>query len=482
MHNHIAIDLMKSLSRAELKKLEDYISSPYFNKSSSLVKLFKIISGYGPDYTKPGLKKEKLYKKLYPGKTYNEQTIRSRMVELASLVRGFLSINGAENDEFMLKKALVKQYRVKQKYSLAEKFIVEELNELESRGIYDSNYFRDSLVMLDQLSKLYTARDMKAESLRLSYKRGEFTLNLYLNNLLQMNDEIIKTGIEQNEKPDIEFVKMFFDNFNFPEFLKGLEALDYKYYPFMAINYYTNLSMQNPGNEEYFYRLKELVFTHYNKFNLDEIYNYWSMLSNAAFLGYINKGNKYLYEAHEINKFFIENKLYDRSKPLSPLAYQNTVINALMVKDISWADNFTEEFKKMLTGEARENRYNFCRAMVLFEKGEYENSLKFLSLVKHADWHFKINVRMYYLRNYYELGWHEQFNSMVDSFKRFAADNKTLPEYIDDRIKKSLYYIGKIGASKFDGKKLDYADFKEAEQTKIFSHKEWILEKMKELL
>lgn len=404
------------------------------------------------------------------------------MVELASLVRGFLAINGAEKDEFILKKSLVKQYREKQKYDLAEKFVAEELNRLEADGVYDSNYFRDSLSMLDQLAKLFTAKDMKAESLKLSHKRGEFTLNLFLNNLLQMNDEIIKTGIEQNVKPEIEYVKMFFDNFNFEEFLSRLEAINYKYYPFMAINYYTNLSMQNPGNETYFYRLKELIFIHYKKFNLDEIYNYWSMLSNAAFLGYINKGNKFLHEAHEINKFFIENKLYDKTKPISPLAYQNTVINALMVKDIDWAESFTEEFKKRLTEDARENRYNFCRAMVLFDKKDYDASLKHLSLVKHADWHFKINIRMYYLRNYYELGWHEQFNSMVESFKRFAADNKTLPEYIDDRIKKSLHYISKLGSAKFDGKKLDYADFKEAEQTKIFSHKEWILEKMKELL
>ncbi len=482
MQKHISIQLLKTLDDKELKRLKDFICSPYFNKSDTLIKLFEIIIKHAPAYTSPKLQKEKLYKKLHPGKSYNEQTIRSRMVELAVLVRGYLALSGVEKNEFVQKKSLIKEFRVRQQFELSDKIIMETLDKLEKDGVYDTNYFRDSGDMLDQLSKLYIARDMKPESFKLSYKRGEFMLNSFLNNLLQINDEIIKSSIELNEKPDVEYVKLFFEKFDFPSFLGELETMNYKYYPFLAINYYTTRTLSNPEDESNFYKLKELIFTHYKNFTLSEIYNYWSMLSNAVFVNYLSKGKKFLGEGHEINKFFIEKKLFNESKPLSAMAYQNTVINALLVKDIPWADEFIEGFKDKLTLEAKDNRYNFCKAMLLFEKGQYEDSLGYLGRVRHADWHFKIGIRMYYLKNYYELGWHEQLISMLDSFKHFASDNKSLPGYIDDRIKNSLYYIGKLSGAKFDGKKLDYADFKEAEGSKAFTHKEWIIEKMKEML
>jgi hypothetical protein len=482
MHKHISIRLLKTLNDKELKKLKDYICSPYFNKSDTLIKLFEMIIKHAPSYISTKLQKEKLYKKLYPGKSYNEQTIRSRMVELAALVRGYIALCGTEKNNFVQKKSLIKEFRARQLFDLSEKILKKSFERLEKNGVYDTNYFRDCGDLLDQLSKLYISRDMKPESFKLSYKRGEFMLNCFLNNLLQINDEIIKSSIELKEKPEVEYVKLFFEKFDFPSFLKTLESMNYKYYPFLAINYYTTASLSNPEDERNFYKLKELIFAHYKNFTLSEIYNYWSMLSNAVFVNYLTKGKKFLAEGHEINKFFIEKKLYDESKPLSAMAYQNTVINALLVKDISWADEFIESFKDKLTLEARDNRYNFCRAMLLFDKEQYEDSLSYLGRVRHADWHFKIGIRMYYLKNYYELGWHEQLISMLDSFKHFASDNKSLPEYIDDRIKNSLYYIGKLASAKFDGKKLDYADFKEAEESKAFTHKEWIIEKMQELL
>ena len=258
--------------------------------------------------------------------------------------------------------------------------------------------------------------------------------------------------------------------------------MNYKLYPFLAINYYANLSLSDPEDENNFFKLKELIYNNYKNFSLNTVYNYWSMLSNAVIINYLNKGSKFLYEGHEINKFFIENMLFDPAKPLSAHAYQNTVVNALLVKDIEWCEKFIDEFKHLLTGDARENRYNFCKAMVLFEKKDYESSISFLNKVKHADWHFKITVRIYYLKNYFELGLHEQLHSLLDSLKHMIADNNALPGYVDERINKSLYYIGKIAGAKFDGKKLDDADLIEAEKIKYYNHKEWIIEKMKELL
>jgi hypothetical protein len=129
------------------------------------------------------------------------------------------------------------------------------------------------------------------------------------------------------------------------------------------------------------------------------------------------------------------------------------------------------------------NRYNYCKAVINFERKKYNESIEYLSRVEPIDWSLKINVRLYYFQNYYELGMSEQVVSLIDSFRHFSSNNPDIaPEYMDEKVKNTIKYISKISRSKFGGKKLDYADFKEAEQTKNYLYKKWIVEKMKELV
>jgi hypothetical protein len=129
------------------------------------------------------------------------------------------------------------------------------------------------------------------------------------------------------------------------------------------------------------------------------------------------------------------------------------------------------------------NRYNYCKAVICFERKKFGKSLEFLSRVDHIDWNLKINVRLYYLQNYYELGMGEQIISLLDSFRHFSSNNPDItPEYMDEKVKNTIRYISKISNAKFGGKKLDYADLKEAELSKNILYKKWIIEKMKELV
>lgn len=482
MHSHSSIKLLKSLDEKELKALGDFIKSPYFNKSEILIKLFDIIAKQHPEYTGKSLQKENLYKKLYPGKPFNEQSMRSRISELSALIKKFFIQKSFEKNELLQKMRYIKELGGKYLFDIAERQIDETEQSLLERSFYDLDFYEEMNKLLNERALLYNAMDKKRESQKLSFKKGEYLLNYFLNSLLQINHEIACVDIEKGDVKDKNYVKYFLDKFDFEGYLKQLEAENYSHYPFLGVNYYGMASVMAPENEEYFFRLKDLVFTHYKKFDVVELTNCWSMLSNSAFVNYINKGDSFVKEGHEINKFFIEKKLYRTDRPFSTLAYQNTIINAIMVKDLDWAEKFAGEYKDVLISEVRDNRYNFCIAMILFERGEYEKSLEHLSRVQHADWHFKIGVRMYYLKNYYELGMAEPMMSLLDSFKHFASDNKSLPEYVDERVKQSLYYITKIAGAKFDGKKLDIADYKTAERNKNFTHKEWILQKIKELI
>jgi hypothetical protein len=194
-------------------------------------------------------------------------------------------------------------------------------------------------------------------------------------------------------------------------------------------------------------------------------------------------GSDILIEGHEVNVFFIEKKLFPQDRYFPAGAYQNTVVNAVMAGEPDWAESFAEKFKDKLSPESMNNRYNYSKAMISFNKKKYEESIKHLSFITHDNWHYKCNARMFYLQNYYELGMPEQVITLIDSFRHFISNNtEIIPGYLDEKIKVTLDQINKITGVKFGGKKLDYADYKRALDLKTILHKEWVLEKMKELL
>jgi hypothetical protein len=70
MYDSKTILLVKELSRVELTRFRDFIRSPYFNKHQKVIELFEIIYEAHPNLSSPKLKKENVFKKLYPGKKF----------------------------------------------------------------------------------------------------------------------------------------------------------------------------------------------------------------------------------------------------------------------------------------------------------------------------------------------------------------------------------------------------------------------------
>src|SRR5580765_3313708 len=93
MYSNISVELMKTFSDEDVKDFRAYITCTLFNKRKELIRLYDIIIKCRPDYTDPLLKREKLFKKLYPKSKYDEQTLRTRMTELSALIKGFFTFS-----------------------------------------------------------------------------------------------------------------------------------------------------------------------------------------------------------------------------------------------------------------------------------------------------------------------------------------------------------------------------------------------------
>ncbi len=483
MHLHYTIELLKTFDEEELKHFGEFIRSDYFNKREALVRLFTIISKYYPDFTDNALKKENLYKKLYPGKEYNVQTLRNRMTELSSLIKSFLIQRNFEKDEFSKRKYFVQELTKRKLFDSAEKNITESIQDLEMNTVFGQKFFQNKLEMLIEQSILWNAMDEKHKAQSSAYQRSELTLNHFLLGILKINNDLICLDIETKEERKFSFAQLFLDKFDFEGYINALKEMNYEHYPLIAAYYYGNLTMMKPEDENYFFLIKELIYQHHDKFTMAELYNFWSILSNGVFTNYLKKGIRFMHEGHEINKFFIGNKIYDDKKPFSAIGYQNIAMNAIMINDLDWGEKFIEDFKDKLPTDVVDNRYHYCKALFCFERGNFDESIEHLNYVKYTDWHLKLSIRLLYLKNYYELGLSDQVSSLIDSIKHYIAKNiEMFPQYADTKIKNTVNYMSKMSNAKFGNKKLDFADLKEAEKDNNYLYKTWILEKMKELV
>ncbi|MBS1493612.1 MAG: hypothetical protein JST55_08880 [Bacteroidetes bacterium] len=484
MFSNIAIDLLKTLSKEELKKFDVFLNSPYFNTNAAVVRLFNAIKKHAPDFIDKSLTREKLFTKVYPGKDYSELSLRTRLSELTDLLRKFISIQYFEQDDFYKKFYFAREMNKREKYKIAEKFLLELLDENKKRNNVDPPVFFEKSELVNELMTTYRG-DANRDTSERNMELGDALLNYFYSYFFQIANDMLYNEAIFKHKPEFNIIEEFINAFDFQNFLMRLKKHNYENQPIMEMYYRMYMSRIDKNNPEHFKILKELSFEHYRKFDKIGLFNLWVFLSNAinGSLQYID--SKYNYELFEVNKFFVGLKIF----PLYPGSYffqsffDNIFTNMITCKEIDFAEKFLEEYLHLLQPEMRENSEMYCKAILELNKKNYDASLNYLSKVKLTDTVLKIRVRLYYFINYYETESFEACLSLMDSFKHFLKSNKKIPEYLIERVNSTLKYCSSIINARINNKKLDYAIYKEANGNKTgYWSREWIIKKMGELI
>ncbi|HMS65746.1 MAG TPA: hypothetical protein PKD83_10905 [Ignavibacteria bacterium] len=98
MLNTSLLEILRTFDKAELKRFEDFVQSPYFNKKTIIIKLFKNLKKYAPDFKKDNLKREIVWKSLYPEKEFNYGVMKNLIYDLTQLVERFLAEETISNN------------------------------------------------------------------------------------------------------------------------------------------------------------------------------------------------------------------------------------------------------------------------------------------------------------------------------------------------------------------------------------------------
>jgi len=476
MKNSQLIKLLKTFTSKEIIQFGEFISSPYFNKKKNIIKLYKEIKKAYPKFEQGNLTKEKLFSSIYPGRKYNDSTLRLLIHLLYEKARRFLAQSRFDKEIYENKADLINELYDRKLFKESIKEIEKAISELDKTEIKDSNYFRYKHIFENY--KLYCLRRMKQDkfdkfidesSMETPFK---YLTYYYFSKLLVFYNIALNTKnlVNIDIKTDL--------------FEKILSYFEYELFddsPFIQIHY--NLVMINKTNDEkYFYIAKNILQKNERFLPPLPLYSVYVSLENFCSRKIMAGEKHFLREFFDILKLHLENKIYRAEPSMSRGFFQNILRTATKLKEFNWADNFIETYKNELHTEIREVVSCYCRAYLEAEKNNFEKSLEYLSTLKTDELFLKIDSKVLQARIYYELDWYDILNSALDSIRYFLKTEKFIPKkrkLTCSNFTKFLRSLNNARLKKDEMKIIKLRD--EIKKTEALECKDWLIKKVEEL-
>jgi len=443
--NNKLINLFKSFTEYEIKEFADFIASPFFNKRQGVLKLYKYLILYYPEFSDENLSKEKVFLSLFPGKKYNDATLRVLVHYLSDFAEKFITYKKFERNKpdynFHLKEALTDRKQYKQAVSILQ----ESMGKFENMDIETSermylNYrlHNENLMLLSNsnasvFDKFLDKANMDVVLDNLQDFYVFKTMSIYLNIL---NVKVIF----KKDYPTVYFERVL-----------SLITKEYCYNkPEIGI-YYNLIKMNLETKDVPFYRdAVKILKANKSKIHRIQLIEIYINLENYCTRKIREGGQKFLKERFRLYREELDNRIYLVEGYMPTVLYRNIVLSGLELKEYKWVLNFMNEYRKELHTESRDNTGNYCYALYEFYTKRYDEAFKYLSKIKYDEHYLKIDVKILQLMLYFEMEQEDAFASSLESFRQFLANNNLIPQKRKIIFQNFQKYISKIESLKYN--------------------------------
>lgn len=423
------IDVIRSFSKEEIKKFADFADSPYHNSSKSVARLAELVKKYYPDFENRNFTKEKIFAKVFSSGAYNDQVMRNLMSDALQLCYDFLAAEWLSNDSTVKTRFLLHELRTRNLDALYDRNLKAAYKSIQKDHSLDMMYF-ENLYKLEGEVFLNEITHNRQESVYpVVVRQGELLTYDYVSKLINHIIDMKVNESYYNIKDNNSFTKELFAGLDMESILKKIKISSEKEYSVLLIFYYRALVSLN-GKEEDYSKYKELYLNNTSLFNRSTNYNLITTLETFCVDNIKINSAKYRAELNEIHRKSIELNVLKRYEDgsLHLLKFWNIFINSVEINQIDWAEEFAERYYAELEPEIKEGAINFARAIILYKRKNYEKALEMLNKTKLSQFLFKLSIKTFYLRIYFEKGDFQSAGFALDSYKQFLYKNKTISD------------------------------------------------------
>lgn len=414
MKKNKLIQLLQSCDETELIQMEHFLASPFHNQDEVLPRLFQLVRHYHPHYNAPELRKENIFRQLYPNTPYNDKLFRYLLSDLNKTLERFLAYRQLEKDpqqfdlillESFSERGLEKAYRQmdrklkKKGENHAPKSSDYFFHQWRSSEIREAHFQRQQVrrfdpnlqLVTDDLDKYYFLHRLKLSCAMLD-RQGIF-------------QDSYKLGISQPWLDHLTSQKCFAE-------------------PIIRIYYSIFQALSHEQEESHFDDLKTFLDQPPRALAREELRNIYLFAINYC-ARKIRKGQeKYVAAALDLYRRGIENNLLINEHGLSPWAFTNVVKLALRLQRYEWIEGFISRYAPRLPETFRENALHYNLAELYYYTGRFDQSQEHLMEVAYSDLNYYLGARVLLAKIYYETGEEEALLSLLSSFTVFLKRNR----------------------------------------------------------
>lgn len=409
------IKLLQKLDRNTVLDFEKFLNSSYFLKRKDLPKLFDAVKRYHPAFDSKNFTKKNLFKKAFPEKSYSDALLRKYFSELYRMLILYFPISTFNEENIKSYRRVAEVNFFYGNVDEAEKRITSTIKKYKTQKTRDLHYHYDMFMNEQLLFCIYQKKENIKNDLLLNTMIEHFT-KFSIMSLLRL---YTITNNHRLDKPHYTTI--------LKKIIEISETDELKNDPVIAINYCSFKVTSEPDNHNNYYELKKLVFKNKSLLSgvvLTDVFQLMNNYCNIKIDSGILEFYREKFELHEriVKKEFLIKKI------ISVNFFTTTVINALLMNELKWAEKFIDEYKDHLYGDTTENRMYYVQAYLELYKNNYSKALDLISKINFSDHREKIKVKILNMMIHYENKAYESLLYLADTFKHYIFKYKSIPQ------------------------------------------------------
>jgi len=482
------IQILKTLSKPEIKQFREFISSPLFNKNTSIISYYKELIKSYPNFLNINPQGTEIYKRLYGNKNYNQSTLINLAFRLKTQLLNFLSVNNFRNNKHLSSEIIMDELLKRGLFGIFKNYykrVNRNINRYEREGFFYNykintrhyNYFKLSTKVIKKRHALRDISLLNNSNLYLTF----FYITELISNYLIFKANAVKYSLDTIGDFTEQLINIL-QSYNFNEIFNWKNDNDFLVNIYLALlKAYTNFN-----NEKYYYEYKDVLIKHRKSLTNSELNFHYTRLINYCTLkeNEIESIDKFSLEQFELYTTFINKHIYKSSlyEFLPVSLYRAVILLAFRLNKIEYLLEFIKNETKNLNIKDRDNLYNFGMAYYYYIMEDLEKASKSINNIKLDFFIYKYDIKILELKICFDKNEIQACLSIINSYKELIKRDKLLSPERKSHHRNFILYVEKL-IKKLDSKRADieYYQNKLRNENKVL-YKDWLLNRYEQVI
>ena len=446
--SHLTIvKILKTFSLSELNEFEKMLNSPFFNTHSTLIKLFKELKKYYPNFNDRNMSKKLLISVVNKGKTGDDKLYRKYLSLLNKLAEEYLGMLHSRSEKIRKELDILSELskrdlkvsfkrKLKDTEKLLEQSKIDPYNFFLKHRLNDIKYFqRLSQNVIESHSEDILEAYINILSYFLFYASSAFNqieADKYTFDIPSVSQ--LPALLDRNRIEEFTYEILKITSPDVRDRFLILEMLVY------------NMKLNEHDSDLTAYRkLREMVHKNSENLSSQMLLHFLQRLNVFCVLENLRGVNDMSGDLFENYRLILQRNLFIiEGQGLSLLNFRLILKYALRCNETDWSEKFINENIHLIKEDLRGNIYNYGYAKLLFHKKNYSGSLNHILKIKNASLPITIDINIFKIKIFYMLGHYDSALCVANSFRHFINANKLMADYHKKTLLNFLKYFKAI--------------------------------------